>query len=413
MPGKRIVLILLPWLAFLLRMEAQIDPEHRQLVHLGYNQPLEGRGPIAGYAFYYHNEPKFFRENLTLRAAVAPTYLDSELGIARVLTPGTDLGIGLAGGGFADNYSEVRQGNLRQDESFTGYGGQTSFSLYHTFNPLPEGRTAAAFSEIPLQAVLRNTLRYSTYETSSKTAADFVIPDDKVAHHLRAGLRWGGREPLMEPAMAGELSAWYEGQFRADSPRYGFDRDREIEAQTHLFWCRALAAYTFSNSQRFEISVTAGTTVNPDRFSSYRPGGALPLGAEFPLMLPGYYSQELTSERFSLIAANYSVPLAEQFHLLMFGSTAWVDYLTGLEQPGNWHSGIGGGLGWIAPSGSWHIMVGYGFGMDAIRDGDRGAHNVSLIVQWDLERGGLRLPDIRKTLRTINPGSLRGGDQRF
>lgn len=282
MLGKRLVLILLPGLAFLARMEAQIDPEHRQLVHLGYNQPLEGRGPIAGYAYYYHNEPHFVRENLTLRAAVAPTYLDSELGIANALSPQTDLGIGVAGGGFADNYSEVRQGNLRQDESFTGYGGQTSLSIYHTFNPLPEGRTPAAVSEIPLQAVLRNTLRYSTYETSSKTASDFAVPDDKVAYHLRAGLRWGGREPLIEPRAAGELSAWYEGQFRTDAQKFGFDRDREIEAQTHLFWCRALAAYTFSNNQRFEASITAGATVNSDRFSSYRPGGALPSVPNFP-----------------------------------------------------------------------------------------------------------------------------------
>ena len=48
------------------RLCAQIDPEHRELFQLGYNQPLEGRGPIAGYAYYYHNEPGFIRTNLTL-----------------------------------------------------------------------------------------------------------------------------------------------------------------------------------------------------------------------------------------------------------------------------------------------------------------------------------------------------------
>lgn len=413
MSRRFLIRILLPCLAFLARVEAQIDPEHRRLVHFGYNQPLEGRGPFAGYAFYFHNEPEFIRDNLTLRAAVAPTYLDTELGIANALTPRTDVGLGIAGGGFADNFSEVRGGNLRQDESFIGHGGEASVSLYHVFNPLPGDRPSASLSEIPLQAILRSSARYSTYETDSRTSTEFVIPEDKLAYHLRAGLRWGGREPLMEPAAAGELSAWYEGQFRTDSQEYGFDRDRSIEAQTHLLWGRALAAYTFSNHQRFEVSITTGMAVHPDRLSAYRLGGALPLVAEFPLMLPGYYFQEITAERFSLISVNYSVPLPAQFHLLMFGSTAWVDYLEGLEQPGNWHSGVGGGLGWTSPKGSWHVLAGYGFGVDAIRNGKRGAHNVSLIVQWDLERGGLHMPEIRKSLRSLNPGTWRGFNQLF
>jgi hypothetical protein len=68
---------------------------------LGYNQPFEGHAPLAAYAFYYHNQPDFFATNLTLRLAVAPVYLDSELGFASALGPNTDLGIGLAGGGLA------------------------------------------------------------------------------------------------------------------------------------------------------------------------------------------------------------------------------------------------------------------------------------------------------------------------
>src|SRR5687768_18586975 len=86
----------------------QIDPAKRELIQLGYNQPLQGRGPIAAYAFYYLNLPHFYRTNLTLRLAVAPLYMDSELGIAKAVGPRTDLGIGLAGGGFADGYNELR-----------------------------------------------------------------------------------------------------------------------------------------------------------------------------------------------------------------------------------------------------------------------------------------------------------------
>ena len=66
-------------------VSAQIDPVRRDLIQLGYNQALEGHTPFSGYAFYYHNQPDFLRTNLTLRLALAPTYLDSELGIAHAL----------------------------------------------------------------------------------------------------------------------------------------------------------------------------------------------------------------------------------------------------------------------------------------------------------------------------------------
>src|SRR5690349_1331864 len=95
------------WLGSAWLLHAQIDPQRRELIQLGYNQPLEGRGPLAAYGFYYLNKPQFLqRTNLTLRLAVAPVYIDSEFGISQALSPRTDVGFGLAGGGFADSYSE-------------------------------------------------------------------------------------------------------------------------------------------------------------------------------------------------------------------------------------------------------------------------------------------------------------------
>src|SRR5271170_2156053 len=108
---------------------AQTDPVQRDLIQFGYNQAFEGHQPLAAYAFYYHNQPDFLRTNLTLRLAVAPAYLDSELGFANGLGPNTDLGIGLAGGGYGDNYNEIRSGQFLPDESFDGDGGEISASI--------------------------------------------------------------------------------------------------------------------------------------------------------------------------------------------------------------------------------------------------------------------------------------------
>ena len=163
---------------------AQIDPVDRQMFQLGYNQPLQGRGPIAGYAFYYLNKPTAFnRTNLTFRLAVAPVFLDSQLGIKDVLGPDTDLAVGLEGGGFADSFAEMRRGRFVRGESFVGHGGGTSLSLFHRFNP---------DSRIPLNAILRGGFHYAAYGREDRTDPTFELPDDLKNFSLRTGLRWGG-----------------------------------------------------------------------------------------------------------------------------------------------------------------------------------------------------------------------------
>src|SRR3990172_6856672 len=87
---------------------AQIDPYPRSLLQLGYDQPLSGQGPQSLYAYYHYNKPEFLRTNVALRLAVAPVYLDGEIAF-RQLLPRTDVGIGINGGGFGEDYYEVRE----------------------------------------------------------------------------------------------------------------------------------------------------------------------------------------------------------------------------------------------------------------------------------------------------------------
>ena len=384
----------------------QIDPIKRELVQIGYNAALQGHAPLSGYAFYYMNNPNFLQTNLALRLAIAPTYMDSELGIREVLSPQTDFGIGLAGGGFADSYAEVRQGRFRPDESFVGYGAEGSLNLYHLVNP---------GGKIPLNAVLRGIVHYSTYDDSKDTDDDFTVPDSEVTFRVRTGLRWGGREPTLFPSLAMELAIWYQGEFRSDNQVYGRlglpESDprgpREIESQSHTFWGQAYLAYMTPRSNSFYLSLTAGTSIDADRFSAYRLGALLPLVSEYPLSLPGYYYQELSAKAFVLLGGNYIVPLdqKQRWNLDFNASTAAVDYLPGLEQPGNWHTGAGGGI--LYRSSSWKIMLGYAYGVDAIRSDGRGAHSVGVLMQLDWEQARETLFD------PAQPGMWRGLQQIF
>jgi hypothetical protein len=375
---------------------AQVDPVKRDLIQIGYDQPLEGRSPLGAYAFYYRNQPGFLLTNLTLRLAVAPVYMDSELGISGILGPNTDLGIGLAGGGYADSYSEIHGGTYYPGESFDGHSAEVSASLYHLFNP--EDR-------IPLHWVLRGSTHYTAF-VPDDTAAGFQVPANRTSFNVRTGLRWGGIEPTLFPALAMELSAWYEGQFRLNSGDYGYLNDPYYtEPQSHLFWTRAALSYTLPESQQnISVKMIAGTSVEADRFSDYRIGGSLPLTSEFPLSLPGYFYQEINARQYVLFDASYLLPLDKnkRWNLNLDAATAVVDYLPGTGQPGDSLTGVGGGILYRAKSDRWKVIMDYGYGVDAIRDGHRGASAIGVLLQIDLDKIG------GSGFHPLEPGLWRG-----
>ena len=169
-----LLLLVIGWVVG--RAWAQIDPVSRQLFQFGLNLPVEGKSPLSAYAFYYDNHPGFIRTNLTLRLAVAPVYLDAELGIRGALGEHTDVGLGVAGGGFADSYFEIRDGRFREGESFTGHAADVSVSVYHPFNPTPGGRTPESLAEVPLQALLRVSPHYSWFIRDKDTASRVLGP---------------------------------------------------------------------------------------------------------------------------------------------------------------------------------------------------------------------------------------------
>jgi hypothetical protein len=391
---RRLAILLLAGCLISLTVQGQIDPVKRELIQFGYNAPLEGHPPLSAYAFYYRNQPDFLRTNFTLRLALAPTYLDSELGISGICDDNTALGLGVAGGGYGDSYYEIRQGRYLPEESFDGYSGQASLALYHLFNP---------GQQIPLHGVLRGSARFASYQSGSETLTNFLVPDPQVIYSVRTGLRWGGREPTLFPALAMELSIWYEGQYRTEAEPYGILGNRRIAPHSHLFWGEAFLAYQLPEwKHSFYVNLTAGTSLEADRFSAYRLGGFLPMVAEFPLSLPGYYYQELSAKQFVLLGGNYTVPLErrQRWNVNATAATALVDYLPGLEQPGHWNSGVGAGI--FYTSASWRVMLGYGYGIDAIRSSGRGAQTIGFLLQMDLA------PAKEAFFKPEQPGRWRG-----
>lgn len=357
---------------------AQVDPERRRILHFGYDKPLSGGGPTGLYLFFYSNQPDWIRKGINFRLALAPVYADGELGFKGVVSENTDMAMGLAGGGFADSYNEVRQGHYHREESFTGHGVGYSMSVYHLFNP---------GQRVPLYGVARLGSRFMVFERRGETRSDFQLPPDRLEGVVRVGLRLGGEPPELLPKQAAELSFWYEGRSRTHARHYGLNEDRTVQSYTALAWTRLRGAFRTESGRRYELAATAGTAGAVDRFSAYRLGGQLPFSSEFPLALPGYYNGELSARRFALFSGVFGLPLDPKkiVSARLFAASANVSFLPGMEQPKAWNSSVGSSLAIEIPKGLWRLELAYGYGIDALRHRGRGAHNVTLLTQIDFD----------------------------
>jgi hypothetical protein len=312
---------------------------------------------------------------------VAPGYADSELGFAKALGPKTDLGLGLAGGAFADSHTEIRQDRFLRGESFRGDGAKIALGIYHDLPPC---------GPAPLAGIVRVEGHYASFEREKWTTPGFAVPGDQNELNVRAGLRLGGQEPVLRPNLAMEVSTWYEGRYRRGPTSYGFDCDGRIEPNSQLFWTRALLIYNEPKSaERFIAGLTGGTSIRSDRFSAYRLGGELPMASEFPLSLPGYYYGEISARRYALLGGTYIVPLSRDkttWTASATASSALVDYAPGYDQRGKSHTGVGVGGAYLSHSRAWQLLAAYGYGINAARGHGNGGHTFGLLMQFDFER---------------------------
>ena len=362
--------------------KAQIDPAPRQILHAGFDASLKDQGPFGAYLFYYWNIPNLPATNQFLRLAIAPVYVDSELGFKGLLGEQTDFAVGAFGGLYANSYQEVDAGNWKKDESFEGNGGGISASIYHRFNP---------DQHIPLTGVLRARMNYWSFTDGSDTGdnalnQNFELPQNQPTMTYRAGFRWGGKEPYLAPTLGMEISSWYELEQRTDSGSYGYNNDRRLESISQRIFGRAQINYTTLESKHYIVlGLQGGGTFNSDRLSCYRLGGVLPYTKEFPLQIPGYYYQEISAKDFGLLYGAYTIPLGPEgrWSLIGMGAAGVVKYQEGTGQPGSMNSGIGAGVGYTPENKRWKIMSLLGYGFQAVRGDERGGFSLGMAFQYN------------------------------
>jgi hypothetical protein len=352
----------------------QIDPEPRANLELGVEGPIRGDGPISGYAFFLWNRPHFIEEDWYARVVLAPTFLMSDLVIDSWPSSGHAIGLGVAGGFFPYNFDEFRKGSHQEKESFWGHGGEVALTYYQRF---------LIADVLPLEGQLRLRPQYVVYQRNG-TDPRFRIPADTAIHSGRAGLRLGGVPPELLPDLALELSVWYEPSYRDVAEPYGFAaRLQELEHFTQRTWARAGGILTLSKHHTARVFLTAGTSEHSDPLSSFRLGSSLPFRSEFPLILHGYYLEEVFARRFWLLNVSYRFPLrpgVERVKLQFSFDYARVDYATGHDLPRHGLRGVGVDLS-IVLTQHTRLMLGYGYGLDAPRSGGFGGQEAHALLE--------------------------------
>jgi hypothetical protein len=353
---------------------AQVDPEPRANLELGVEGPLRGDGPLSGYAFFLWNRPHFVEEDWYLRVILAPTFVTSELVVDRWPADGHALGFGAGGGLFPYNFDELRGGSHIEGESFWGHGGEATLTYY---------RRLTLWDVLPIEGQLRLRPQYVAYDKNGTDSA-FRLPADTPIVHGRAGIRVGGVPPELLPELALELSLWYEASYRAVADAYGFeDAPRSLEHLTDRAWARAGGIAKLPGGHSLRAFVTGGTAERTDALSTFRMGSGLPFRSEFPLVLHGYYVDEVFARRFVLVNVAWRLPLpvaGDRVKLQLSFDYARVDYAAGHDLPRNGLRGVGADL-CIQLTSRATLVLGYGYGLDAPR-GDRfGGHEAQTLLE--------------------------------
>lgn len=354
---------------------AQIDDQKRLLLETGFEDGLGNPGPNSAYGFFFVNRPGVAGKGTALRLAVAPVYADAELGIPEVL-PRVDLGLGLSGGGYAFSRKEVVRGDQRPGESFIGHGVGPSVALYPKIGEI---------GPVPVSGVARLTALYRDYQKAEKTDAAFALPADQWTGFARAGVRAGGQEPGLGRAPALEVSLWYEERLREKPGPYGYAGDRSVRRSIGLYWMRALIVLPAETGVRASGGFGFGGATQLGRLAAYRLGGQLTQSSEFPLLIPGYFSQEIAAQDYGHAWARCAIPLDEGRRLSadLTAVVASVTPVPGTDPGGAVHEGFGAGLEFSPPRAALHGELAYGYSPSALRGGRRGGHSVALTLEVD------------------------------
>lgn len=355
------------------RAVAQVDIEHRRTLSLqtGYTASA-GDETLSGVGLFWFNENHYPTTNTALRVVYAGIYLDAELSYYVAGNTNTAAGVGGGGGMFSNGLTPYRDGALLKAQTFYGDSGNARVFLNQTIpNPTP----------LPLNLRATYAATGLFYRHTGDTE-NFTLPSDHLVQTILGELRFGAIEPGLTARRGAALYVAAEANYRNGFTAFGpvgaeFPVETEYE---RLFGSLALKLPVRDTT--FYGRLAGGAGDHLDEISAWKLGGNLVNLDYYALTLHGYYTREILAQDFALANFVVSQKLADWHNLTGHLYADWALAHTVAPQDGQWHNytGLGVGLG-CRVFANIDLLVSYGYGINALRDGTHGGHEIALALE--------------------------------
>ena len=369
---KRILLTIVI-LLIVQRGWAQVDTEQRRVLAVQTSFGIVHSAEVPGaFGYFWFNENNYPWTNTALRVIYSGIFADGELSWFLPGHSNTALGIGASGGLFLESIMPYQDGDFVKDQSF--YGDRTDVRLFID-QALPNG------AAIPVN--LRGTYRVSGafYRKSSDTE-NFDIPNNFLIQSLGAELRVGGIAPGLAATRGVELYLAADVNYRSGYEGFGPVGAHFPEQSEYGRLAGALAGKLPVGPTTVFGRLAGGGGDNLDQLSAWKLGGNIVGSTKFAYPLHGYYTRELFAADFGLGNLDWIVPICPQHSLTGHLYGDWAIIKPPAPAAADWRNylGIGAGLGFRGP---WQTnwLLSYGYGINAVRDGEHGGHEVGLALE--------------------------------
>jgi len=350
----------------------QVDVEHRRTVTLQTGFPLRGDEQANAFGYFWFNQDQYPWTNTALRVIFAGVFADGELSYFLPANTNIAVGVGLGGGLYIDSITPYRNGEMLSKQRF--------------FGDLAVGRVFVNESipnPTPLPLNLRGTYSATgSWYRKTDTTSDFTIPDDYLTQSLTAELRFGGIEPGLTARRGAELYLGADANYRSGFDAFGRNGALLPEQTKYQRVYGSLAAKIPVQLTTFFARVGGGLGEDLDELSAYKLGGNL-LGVEpFTATVHGYYTREFFADDFGIANLEVRQQLTAEHALAAHLYGDWAVLKPVPPAAPDWDNifGVGAGLSFHA---LWNVdwLISYGYGINAVRDGNRGGHEIGLALE--------------------------------
>jgi hypothetical protein len=355
---------------------AQVDIERRRTLTFQTGAAVyQSEEALGGMGYFWFNQDRFPWTNTALRVIFAGVYLDSELSYYVAGNTNTAIGVGAGGGIYVDGIVPYRTGERLSQQTFHGDDAGGRVFINQTIpNPTP----------LPLNVRASYFITQFFYREASETAKTFTIPSNFFVQTAQAELRFGGIEPGLLSHRGAELYVGIDANYRSGFEAYGpalpavvYGHQSEYQRVFGSVGAR-LPAGPLTVSAR----LCGGYGTDLDQLSSWKLGGNLVNIDPFAYTLHGYYLREIFTDRFLMSNLALSVPVHEKSQLALHFYGDWARARGVAPLAREYHNYIGVGTGVSFRLGrNVDMLVSYGYGVNAVRNSDRGGHEIGLGVE--------------------------------